>query len=357
MDEEPVIRPAWLVLGVVAALLVGLTIGWFAHRQPTAAPPPSSVGHPLQCQPDPAAAIEALPAGGTWKGAGCYTTMGIEITKNDVTIDGGTFEDPVVIGSPKPIKPIIRVQGSSGDTIENVSLIGTNTVGGYHGALVGEAGIDVRYASDLTVYDVNTVNTFGDGITFGFEPREPESTGAKVTGLTITNAGRQGVTVAYLADSTFTNVTMNSSADTGVDFESDEPGIGSSNVTFTGYTGAKGFTFVEALQGPCAVNASTFSGDIGDTGDAATSGKPITFTGDTVAQRRFYNGLPPGGIFVNGPGNLTISGSTFTRNPGTQAPTGPAWVVENGGQLVLTGDTFVPPLGTHDATSTVTVTP
>ena len=81
---------------------------------------------------DPAAAIEALPVGGVFHGSGCYITGGIVITK-PVTIDGGTYNDPVDTYTGRgSVLPIIRVKDTSYVTIENVVLNGANTVGGFH---------------------------------------------------------------------------------------------------------------------------------------------------------------------------------------------------------------------------------
>src|SRR6202011_6071120 len=175
------------------------------------------------CKPDPAAAIAALPSGGVFNGSGCYKTAGILITK-PVTIDGGTFIDPVVTELTHGydgIEPIIRIKDTSGVTVQNVTVTGLNSDGGYHRDLVGQEGIRVLSSANITLTNIITNNTFGDGLILGFQPGRPRSTNITVNGLVVNSAGRQGVTVAYATNSTLNDVTINSSADAGWDFESD----------------------------------------------------------------------------------------------------------------------------------------
>jgi hypothetical protein len=127
--------------------------------------------------------------------------------------------------------------------------------------------------------------------------------------MTITQAGRQGVTVAYATNSTFNNVDIESGPAAGWDFESDLPNVGSSNVTVNNASGGKGVRLIEALHGPITFNNSNFSGHVILSDRAALSGQPLTFTGGTILLPRSGHpkGPDPAGITVMGPGHATFN--------------------------------------------------
>jgi hypothetical protein len=300
------------------------------------------------CAGDPAAMIAGLPSGAVWHGSGCYDTAGITLTK-PVTLDGGTYVDTVTT---VPIKPIIRIKDTARIQVENVTLSGENERGvAIHSDLVNEEGVQLLSSSNVTLTNVAVQDTYGDGLTFGFQPGVGPSTNVTVDGYVITNAGREGVTVAYLTDSVLNHV----STTQAWDFESDVA-AGSGNVTVNEPTG-KGFRLIEALSGPITFNDPNVSGHVQDIKAAASSGQPVSVNGGTVLIPRTIRGTPPGGIWVDGPGNLTFTGTTIGRQAGTAKVTGLAWIVDGGGHLTLTNSPVTPPLGIHDATSTVTINP
>jgi hypothetical protein len=100
-------------------------------------------------------------------------------------------------------------------------------------------------------------------------------------------------------------------------------------------------------------NNSAIIGDIGLLSEAAASGQPVTFNGGTILQHNRFSGIPPAGIWVNGPGNLTFIGVTIGREVAAWLPTGSAWLAEKGAHLSFIGSTVAPPLGTNDPLSTV----
>ncbi len=287
-----------------------------------------------------------------FNGTGCYDTSGIVITE-PVTINGGTYNDPATIGM-NDVKPIIRIKDTTDVSVENVVLNGLNTKGGYHPDLVGEEGINVLSSTNVSLSNVRTNNTFGDGLIFGFQPRHAPSADILVSGYTVTKAGRQGITLAYVTGAVFNAVDIVSTADTGWDFESDGHGIGSGNITVNGASG-RGVHMIEALSGPVTYNDSAISGDIAVVSEAATSGQPVTFNGGSILQHNRFSGIPPAGIWVKGPGNLIFVGVTIGRMPHTWRSTGPAWCVIDGGHLLLLKSPALDPQGTHDAKSTVTI--
>jgi hypothetical protein len=320
------------------------------------------------CQPDPAAAIAALPAGGTFDGTGnCYTTLGIAIQQPGVTIDGGTYNDPTVATTGPvntSINPIISVQAPN-VTVKNVTLNGLGD-GLYTNTDVGEEGIQVVSGggtqngvatTGVNLDNVTTNKTFGDGLILGFEPYQPPPS-VTVNNYTINLAGRQGLTVAY-GSGTFNNVTVNQGpiADTGVDFESDIDNFGPSNVIFNHLITNQG-VLIQSLEGPATFNDSTISDNIGLIGDAATSGSQVTMNGGSLAIRNDWHGTPPAGIWVNGGGNLSFNNVAISRLPGA-LPTTEAWIAVNGANVIFNHSlgAMGPPLGTNDASSTVTVVP
>jgi hypothetical protein len=257
-----------------------------------------------RCKPDPAPAIAALPPGGTFRGTGCYVTNGILITK-PVVIDGGVYHDHVDTNSGDgTVHPIIRVKDTMDVTIRNVALIGANNEGGFHPQLVGQAGFDILSSDNVSILNVSVKNTFGDGLTafanFGKDNRP--TSGLVVDGLSITNAGREGITMGYAIDSTLNRITVNSAFGDGWDFESDLPGIGSGNILVSDSRSTKGVRLIEALHGPVTFENCRCQRHVTVMDEAAASGQAVTFNGGSVL---LPNGTDKGGgITVRGPGRL-----------------------------------------------------
>lgn len=285
---------------------------------------------------------------------------GILITKS-VTINGGTYDDPSNFNphfSPGGLKPIIRIKDTAEVTIENVVLNGVNP-GGFHRDLVGEAGIDVLSSDHVSITNVSINNTFGDGMTlFANIPKDKSpTTNLTVDGVTITNAGRQGLTIADVMGGTISNVDVVSSASMGWDFESDIGNVGSGYLTINNPVSRGGMRFIESLHGPITVNNCTCSRHVTDWSGAAASGEPITFNGGSIPLARSDNGMPPGGIFVAGPGHLVFNHVALGLEPGTSPPKGPSWYLTGGAHLELDESPVAGPPGYHDAASAVTIVP
>jgi hypothetical protein len=274
-----------------------------------------------------------------------------------VTVENATFYDP---RSRPPhvggVRPIIRIKDTSGVRLSALTLIGTNIAGTHHVDLVGEAGIDILSSDQVTITDVNTTDTYGDGLTLGFQPRHGPSTNLVVNGLTVTNAGREGITLAYVTGASMTNVNVISSAESGWDFESDLRGLGSGSVVVNGAKG-KGVRLVEWLSGPITFANSQISGNITLIDQAASSGQPVAFEGGTILLDGAFHGIPPAGVWVRGPGDLTFNDVTLGRQPERRAPVGLAWLALDGARLTFDGGSQLPPLGLHDATSAVLISP
>jgi hypothetical protein len=240
------------------------------------------------------------------------------------------------------------VKDTAGVTIENVTLNGQNIgATGRAGDMVGEAGVQVLSSTNVNLDHIAVNHVFGDGLTLGFQPRQPPSSNVAVNGYAINGTGaiRPGVTVAYVNGATLDNVSIQNSS--GFDFESDLAGVGSGNVTVNGFSGSgnAGVRLIEALSGPVVFNHFGFAGDVSVINAAAASSEPITFNQGTILLRRSYNGVPPAGLWVSGPGRLTFLGANIGRQAGTQPATGSAWLVSGGGTLTLTHCSVAPPLG------------
>jgi hypothetical protein len=338
-----------VVAGLLGLASVAVTV---IDSGPASAGPndSSSGGH---CHHNPAAAIAA---GGVWDGAGrCYNLRDGLTISVPVTIENAIFYDsesrPPHKGS---VHPIIRIKDTSEVRLSSLTLVGANVTGAYHADMVAEAGIDILSSDSVTITGVRTIDTFGDGLSLGFQPHVGPSWNVVVNGLTVTNAGRQGITMAHVNMATMTNVNVVSSAMAGWDFESDLPGVGSGNVVVRGATG-EGIRLTEALSGPVTFDDSLISGNVSLINEAADSGQAVTFNGGTVLLKGAFHGIPPAGVWVKGPGNLTFNDVTLGRQPVKKSPTGLAWLAEDGAHLVFDGGSRVPPLGIHDATSTVSI--
>jgi len=358
------IRRRWPSLGLALTTALALVC---APGGAAAGPPRSGSGRlGNHCQSDPSALIAALPSGGTFHGTGCYTVPnGIVIARPHVTIDGGFYYDPTKRGH--GIQPIIKILQVSGTTIENVALAGANVSGGTRARLVGEAGIKTESSSDTTITNVVTSNTFGDGLELWFAgPHHPATTDTTVNGLTVVQAGRLGVTPAFVYGLNMNDVNVVSSAGPGIDFESDSPDVGSGNVAISNST----FQFVnlvESWSGPITFTNCALRGHI-VVGNAPGA---ITINGGSFAIPHRMHGTPSAGIQMTGPRGpvtapaavLTLNGVTITRGGPTasepDAPyLGPNWYVGSHQTLVLNRSPAPPGIpGVTTGTGTVAIAP
>lgn len=349
------------VIAAVLIVIVGVVI--FAVTRPS---PPRRAA-PLTCLPDPAAQIDAMPAGSTFDGTGhCYVTHGILIDHR-VNIEGGTYRDPDNSVPPQtthgavPLAPIIKVVHTGGLTIENVHLIGSDTDGHYDSALVNNAGIVVLDSHYIHLNNIVTRDTFGDGLelwtqgpTFGGSGDDHIT----VQGFDAYNSGRVGFTIAWAQ-----NVTMDDVHGKSFSFETDTgPEVAPGNVTITNCSMQTLLNIPNAIDGPITFDHCTGSAQITVSDGQANpahgipaspvGSDPITISNSQIATPANSYGYPPSGIFDRG-ANLFLLGDSFTRIPNPQT-TGPAYWAIGGAALTTTGSTFVDPPGQHDGRSTVT---
>jgi hypothetical protein len=293
------------------ALVAVLTIAAAATACGSSGPSETARKPAATCHADPAAAIKATPDGGTWTGAGCYVTTGI-VVSHPVTINGGTFDDtaPGVVG--QSLKPIIKVLDTSGVTIENVTLNGSAPANvGLHGKWVGQAGIDVRSSSDVTLTNDATNNTYGDGLTLFYQSRQGPDSNIVVDGYTVTNAGRVGITPADVTSGSFDNIDVVSAATSGIDLEADVKGLGDGTLTFDHVVTAEGIHIVEPITSATFTD-TTMSGDF-----LLTHPGAVSYQGSITCNRR----SPVACVTVKA-GTLALD-ATFAYLPGTNTPTTP----------------------------------
>jgi hypothetical protein len=324
---------------------------------------PSLAGIATDCSTDVSAALDAylaaLPDGAVFTSppTACYLAdEGIKIT-HPVSVVGGRFEDHSTVVPPRlpgrgapSLHPIVLIKETSDVTIAGVDLVGADLTGTYHAALVGQSGIDVRSSSNVTITDVSTLDTFGDGLTLFLAAGHGKDRNITVDGLTVTRAGRQGVTPAFVSGATFSHVDIVSTADSAWDFESDLPTMGTGNITISDSTWKGRVNLIEPLTGPL-----TFINDHGSGSllfDDATN-QPIAVTDSTLLLPADDWGTPAAGIVLHG-GSLTFSHDTLGRVPSKKPPTGPAWHVTGTGHLTFVDTSVAAPLGSSSGTAVVT---
>lgn len=310
---------------VVVAVAVGVVVAQHSKPAPTCV--------------DPASAIAALPSGTpghptVWTGKGKYCTAGILITQHDVTIDGGKISDsqstvPVhVHGTARVgLKPIIEVKDTTDVIIENTTLTGANSKGGYHSTLVGQAGVDIRSSSNVTVSNVDTTNTYGDGLTVFISGTKPQvvPTDIHVDKMTITQPGRDCVSPAAVTDSTFASITCAGTIpDSALDFESDIPGVGDNNLTFTNLVAKGGINIIEPV-GTVSFATTSTTGKF----KLDSIGANVSYQGSFLCARR-----APGACVAVDNGTLDLN-ATFGYVPGTSKTSQPFTLATPPG--ILTG--------------------
>ena len=329
---------------------------------PTTSTPPLVASTPTiasDCSVDVSAVLTAylasLPSRSVFTSppGACYlVNEGVQIT-HPVSLDGGTFRDDSTThpaANLGELRPVIRIFDTTGVTLSNLTAVGANTVGAFHSSLVTEAGVKIVSSSHVTITNVTTVNTFGDGLELVADLTNHITTpvtGLLVNGFTTVNAGRQGITLAEVNGATFDNVQIISPADSGFDFESDLPKLGSGNVTVTGCTYQHGVNMVELLTGPVSFHNCTGTSFV--TLGSPESPQPVTFTGGSLA---CFEADPHPCITQRG-GNLTFSHMAVNRHKLGVRTTEPIWSVTMDGHLTFDTTSVEVPFGTVASGSTL----
>lgn len=343
-------RKLALVAAAVALVAAGTGIGLAVTGGPTTVTPTAAV-----CDGgDPGAQIEGLASGTIFGGTGCNFTVTGVLIPSGVTLDGGRYTSTTTTA------PILEAKGVTGVTLEDLAVVGSDPSHVGNASTAPQEGISLRTASNVTISHVTTANTAGDGLTIFKEAGGGPSSNVTVSYLAVNGAGRYGISPAAVDTGSFDHVSIANANVGAFDWESDVPGLGSSNVTISDSTWTGIDNSIEPLDGTIAYVGDTATGRmvVNDTKGTGT----VTWTGGSVTlPRNAASGKWTGGIIQTG-GNLSFIDASIARPPvkgthGGNVPNGPAYAVTSGGHLVLDHTTVAGPPGIHDSTSTVTVAP
>jgi len=116
-----------------------------------------------------------------------------------------------------------------------------------------------------------------------------------------------------------------SAADSGIDFESDTPHVGSGNVTIANsticYCGARtSINSIDYLSGPVLLVNDTLAGHFVVEHPQSPFG--FSMVGGSLALPRVSPGTPPSGVYASRGGHIKFSGVRFSLISGTLRPDG-----------------------------------
>lgn len=343
----------------VAAVGSLAAVGFLTRPSPG---PQVTAPAPGGCLPDPSAQIAALPAGATFTGTGvCFKVPNGLTLNKPVTLNGGTYEDDStgptkVPGQYLGVHPVISVKGAD-VTLENLSITG-GQVGGprYVAREVTQAGIYTKSSVRTTIRSVTVDRVFGDCLTiYQNGPRSGSTSYLNVDHFRCISSGRFGISPSAVYEATLNDVTIDPKPNgAAIDFESDNPGVGASFVTFNRLTASNGIYVREHLGGPVTFNNATLAGAVTLQNLNSATVFPVTFNGGSLA-------VGTGrtiGVQIKG-GAAAFNLTTFTRQPTVSGKPqkGGLWWANTGARLAFNYCALSAPLGTNDSTSTVTVTP
>lgn len=293
------------------------------------------------------ACLASIPDGATWDGGGqTYIVDGGVTVPHTMTLTHATLVDSAALANAPGLHmaPIIEVQRVNGVVLSDLNIYGQHTRNGTAGRYqASQAGIRLRSANDVTIVNVQTFDTWGDGLEATANSSAARLDNQPVTGLLVegfasTNAGRNCLTGGEMFDAVLDHVTCIDNGRAAIDFESDSPSSGSGNVTIS-HCSSGSIHFLEYLTGPMTVENCT---GVNDLMIASTHmAYPLTVTvADTAVtcQRR----SPTPCILQKG-GTVVLRNDLIGRKPGRQPATDPALSVTEGGTMTVQG-TYVSPL-------------
>jgi hypothetical protein len=254
--------------------------------------------------------------------------------------------------------PIIVVDRVNDVTLSDLQIYGEHTnlgTGGRYQA--SQAGIRLRSANNVTISNVQTFNTWGDGLETTRNAPVPRLDNLpvmylNVEGFTSTNAGRDCFTGGELQDSVVNHITCINSARTPINFESDSPLIGS-GYDIIANCNVRRINFVEYVSGPIGVSNCTGLLGMLIHRKGVVLPAVITVSNSTFACHR---ASPVPCISQQG-GNVVLDQDTIGREAGTSPTRDPALSVTDHASMSVVGSSIVPAVGTADSTSTLTIRP
>ena len=257
----------------------------------------------------------ASPVGATWNGEGAtyIVNEGISIP-HSMTLTDATLVDQTAWANQPTLHmaPIVLVDRVNNVTLSDLQIYGAHTDAGTGGRYqASQAGIRLRSANSVTISNVQTFNTWGDGLE---TTRNAPVTRLdnlpvmylNVEGFTSTNAVGTASPAGELQDSVVNHITCINSARTPVNFESDVPYTGS-GYDIIANCNVRRINIVEYVYGPIDVDNCT--GLLG-----------------MLIHRK--------GVIV--PATVTVTNSTFTCHRASPVPC----ISQEGGNVDLDQDTI-----------------
>jgi hypothetical protein len=301
----------------------------------------------------------------TWDlgGQSYEVDKGIRINgAQDFTIENGSFynaENPNTIaygGTPtlylagagaysrSPIAP-------ADDSLEDLTIEGTYPGGGLRADMANAAGVRTDGVRNLTISDVTTKSTWGDGLHLAPFLAGPKSgdhgdTSGLVENVTTDHTGRCGIAPIGVDNLTIDDASMTGTGYCAVDMEVDSGNTPVKAVTFNGLT-TDSFVELDGVEGPVAINDWTVtansSPDLLDISDAT----PLTIDGADVdcAQGYHYPCLDIRGT----PEGTSISDMDVTMADGGFQAHPKLWFVGGGKPATFTDDCVTSNGGTYKA--------
>ena len=254
--------------------------------------------------------------------------------------------------------PIVLVERVNNVTLSNLQIYGAHTTLGTGGRYqASQAGIRLRSANNVAITNVQTFNTWGDGLeTTRNAPvtrldNQPVMY-LNVDGFTSTNAGRDCFTGGELQDSVVNHITCVNSARTPINFESDVPYTGS-GYDIIANCNVRRINIVEYVYGPIDVyNCTGLLGMLIHRKGVIVPAT-VTVTNSTFTCHR---ASPVPCISQQG-GTVALDQDTIGREVGNSPTRDPALSVTDHASMSVVDSNIVPVVGTADSTSTLTITP
>jgi hypothetical protein len=299
--------------------------------------------------------------GSTWNGEGAtyIVNEGISVP-HSMTLTNATLVDQTAWANQPTLHmaPIITVQLVNDVTLSDLQIYGAHTTLNATGRYqASQAGIRLRSANNVTISNVQTFNTWGDGLetTRNAPVTRLDNSPVmylNVEGFTSTNAGRTCFSPEELEYSVVNHLTCINSARTPINFETDIPLTGSGYDIITNCN-VRRINFVEYINGPIGVSNCTGLLGMLIHRKGAIVPATITVSNSTFACHR----TSPIPCIGQQGGNVVLDQDTVSREAGTNPTTDPALSVTDHASMSVVDSTITPVVGTADSTSTLTITP
>ncbi len=149
---------------------------------------------------------------------GTYRIGQMSFTARDLTVD---FRGAHIVGDQEGARGIIRIQDSTGVTLNDARVTGTNASYAWVARDQWEHGISVNGGSDITLHHPVTRHTRGDGIYVGTGIDSSTPTGVVIIDPDIAYAGRNGI-APVAGEVTITGGRITHVGLHGIDFEAND---------------------------------------------------------------------------------------------------------------------------------------